>query len=234
MESKLFSRFDPKQKENEPFAKDLRQLLDLSTKQRCDVMSGMVLLAREKTERGKKTIYNEVSAKSGLMPLILLDSVGVVRFFVRAFLQEDTESDTPEAWASDLQTLELVDASQVAVFIEFFEGLRDQVLPELKQLAQERAYGAGVLPALQGSGTTVELRGVFEKPFSWGTALDDYEPELLDVIPVVSVHLSFDSGMPDEIWFQATPDEIELLIGEFRAALKAVEVLHNRSVQNKG
>jgi hypothetical protein len=97
-----------------------------------------------------------------------------------------------------------------------------------KLLARERAAESGVLPAFTGVSTTVELRGVFKKPYKLGSKIEDYTPELLSYRPIVSVAISVDGGVTKTFTFQATPDELKYIIAELQAAQKASTVLHSK------
>lgn len=228
MESVLFSGFDPHDKDNERFVTDLRQLISLSDSQLDAVLSAMPNLARVKVKAEEKEVLKRLEIETQLKLVEIGHVVDVLRFFISSMLADVTGDDAPEAWAADLEALEVLDADQARLFAKLFKRLKTECLPELDAIQKERSFGTGIFPSLKGAGTTVELRGIFDKPFSWGTSVEDYAPQLRDLVAVVSVHLMMDAGSPDEIWFQATPDEIELLIGELEAARKQADVLKNR------
>jgi len=228
MKSKLFSRFDLQDKDNEQFVKDLHQLLGLSEEQREFVLSAMPSLSRAIVKAAEKKVLDDLESQTHLKLVDIGHAVDIIRFFTRKMLDDVTEDDTPEAWAADLQSLKVLDAKQAEVFSKFLTRLKSDFLPELATIRKGLMYGAGILPSIKGGGTTVELRGVFDKTFSWGTSVEEYAPELRDLVAVVSVHLIFDQGLPDEIWFQATQDEIDLLISELQAARKQADMLKSR------
>lgn len=230
MKSKLFTNhFDLKDEKNEAFTKDLCQLLALSEAQRASVLAVIPPLSRSTTGAEDKRILDALSAETGLTLLELNDVVGVSKFLASRMLDDETKDDTPEQWASDLVEADILNEQESEACRAVLELLRAEHVEELRAIRKGRAYSVGVFPSLRKAGTTVELRGVFEEPYDWGKPLDEYTPQLNDVVPVVSIHLAMNGGSPDEIWFQASPEELDLLINKLQGAKKAVDVLKSRA-----
>lgn len=237
MESKLFARFDPESQGNEQFAKDLEQVLGLPQAQLDAILREAPALARAQTQADMREVVVRLE-RDGISPLTVQHATSLINFFARALLDEDTSADSPSQWAADLQDpdIGILAPDKASAFLEFVGRIKDDLLPELDSIRKQKTYGTGVLPSLKGGGTTVELRGIFREPYRWGSALSKYEPEVIGVVPVISVHIRLDAGTPNEIWFQATPEELDYLISEFQAAKTASAALqaHLREIEPAG
>ena len=113
----------------------------------------------------------------------------------------------------------------VSDFTDFMRVMKQRIESDILPVKTKQMYEEGVLPSLRSVGTTVELRGVFDKVYRSGTPLENYSPELKSITPVISIIISVTRGDPKEFMFQATPREIDSLIDHFEAAKKRAEIL---------
>jgi hypothetical protein len=130
-------------------------------------------------------------------------------------------------WAADLVELGMLDESLASRLATFLTAFREQVFPEVEAARRRREFATGVLPALKGTGVTVELRAVTDKHFQWGDDVSQFDPTIVETIPVISVLLGLDSGTPDSVTFQASPAICRDLISELEAALKTAEAFES-------
>jgi len=154
----------------------------------------------------------------------------ISRLFFRAFSDEATKDDTPDAIVGDLVTMGCLSVEKNR---ESLRELLSLIKKEAGWYDVERRVGAtraGLFPSLTGIGTTAELRGVYTRELEFGEEADSVAQETrLDkgkpFVPVISVALTLDSGIPDRFVFQASPECIEWLIEELRLALHKVLVI---------
>jgi hypothetical protein len=154
--------------------------------------------------------------------------VNFATFILSTLQEEDMTDEDPKLWTKDLISFGLLPSAGEERFYQYMIALRDSAFSKLDTLARERSAESGVLPAFTGVSTTVELRGVFKKPYKLGSKIEDYTPELLSYRPIVSVAISVDGGVTKTFTFQAAPDELKYIIAELQAAQKASTVLHSK------
>lgn len=187
-------------------------------------------------------IKERIEKVTGLPQTIFEHVMDFASFLIRQIEDEYVASDEPEAWVSDLQDLDLIKKGDADHFLAFAATVCSTAEAVHRQ-KRGRSYEAGVLPALSSAGATVELRGVFDKTYHWPQPVNEFNPELLGVAPIISVHIGLDSGNPNEIAFQASVEETEFLIAILQAALAdnrkllstvdAKTIIHDRTVQDK-
>lgn len=224
MTSLLFKEFDPKSKKNEQFAIDLSHALDLDPNAVSTLVDALPVLAASATKVETERVTGPLFEQTGLGLLDLEHIANVARFFLSQFDDDRLSADTDEVWADDLETQGLIDETTRPRFAQFLTAVR-AIYPRYRRASRIDTYKVGVLPYLHSCGTTVELRGVFGKAYEWGNDLGDYVPELVTAVPVISVRIGLDSGTPRQIVFQATPENMKLLVTSFQAALRDADTL---------
>lgn len=227
MNSRLFSRFDPETDENRALKKDLRSLLGLSTSARDACIRRLPDFLLAQTPEHTRRVLEDLENEERVSGLQSTSAFQLGRFFVRAMLRESTREDPAQAWADDLVELDLLSRPESALFVEIVERIRRDVLPSVGPELRQREYATGVLPSLASCGVTAELRGIVEEKFHWGNPVDEYRPNLLGVVPVVSIHIGVDSGPQKDFFFQASKSELQLLIDSLLAARVDLESLEN-------
>lgn len=228
MKSKLFGQFDPKDEDNKQFLSDLKVACELSTDQRHAITDTLPHLLSLIKAKEKEEATDALQKQTGASQLLIGHVSDFAGFFLRQMLDDRLKDEPFTVWSSDLIELGVLNRDQESAFLALLQDLKERTLPTLSKVKKQRVYGSGVLPSLKSCGTTVELRGVFDKPYRWGTSLAEYKPVLEDVVPVISVHITLDSGAISEIGFQMTPDEADLLISEFSAARVNARILSER------
>lgn len=227
--SKLFSRFDLDDKDNEPFRAHLRATLDLSAEQRdaCIEALPSLRLAQMSNERDK--ITGQLADKTGLTHVVLGHALNVMQFFLNKLIQvldEDLlQGDDSEKWAQDLIVRKCMSESERSTFIEMVNSLSEKVVPKVRGEVRRREFVNGVLPCFRSFGTTVEMRAVLKETYDWLQPYEDYSPEVLDVTPVVSMHIGLNRGTPSDVFFQVEERDLDLLINSLEATKKELFVL---------
>ncbi|MBN2559965.1 MAG: hypothetical protein JXQ75_03435 [Phycisphaerae bacterium] len=220
LKSRLFSKFDPAEKDNDLFGKHLRKALDLVPGQMVACIDALADLRLARIEPEKDRLLDSLERETRLPQTELAQVIAVTRFFLDRMLRDEYKHDTSEQWADDLVTLRQIEESTRPLFVSMVDRIRSDVLPKVESAIRRRAYGEGVLPGLKTCGTTVEMRAVQKGRYRWGTAIKEYEPRILDVAGVVSVHIGLNEGTPRDFYFQMSEDDLQLLIRELEAARK--------------
>lgn len=224
MESKLFSQFDPKDVKEDRFGEDISLLLSLSEKQLALISDNLESLLKTRTTAEAKPIIESLESKTGLARTTIERVITQLRFFISALYDEETKKDEPSLWAADLIELDLLPKESGPLFLKVIQFLKEN-FESLASLHRERRTESGVLPVFRGVDTTVELRAVLKNEYKLGTDVELFEPELQSMCSVVSVAISVDSGLNKNFTFQATPDELNYLISELRAAQKCASIM---------
>lgn len=228
MKSKLFGQFDPKDEKNKQFVTDVKAACQLSEAQRRAIAQALPALIASRTAKETEDRTAQLEKETGATRLTLGHAADLAAFFMRQFLDDDLKSEAIEDWCVDLVELGILGDVDCPVLVSFLQELKDKAVPAVSKVRKQRLYGAGVFPSMRSCGTTVELRGVFEKPYRWGTPLAEYKPVIEEVVPIISVHITLDSGHNSDVAFQVTPEEISLLIDELTAAKIDAKLLSER------
>jgi hypothetical protein len=229
MGSKLFSQFEVDREENKQFRSDLAVAMSLPQSQRSAVLDAFpdYIVAIDNEE--KKSVLRKLVATTSLTQTAIAHAFDLITFLLRQLNDEEVAADSSDAWAEDLVHAGALTDDQRAVFVEFVSRLRTELAPGLHAMARARREERGVLPFLRSTGTTVELRAITRSIYRWGTPVEDYRSSIEGVVPVVSIQLGFDSGMPSDVAFQMSVPLTERLIASLRAALEDVRALQSRT-----
>lgn len=227
MKSNLFSSFDPRDPANDKFASDLKRLLQTDQTQRDLLLQAFPELYREESAIRREPHLSDLAEKTGLDRLTIRSATAFLAFMVDQLYDEriNAAADSPESWTEDLVSLGVIESDLAPTFTGFMRAVKRLTEQELLSIKRERLAGAGVLPALIGIGTTVELRGIFEGGHTFRTPVAEYTPRLKGITSIVSVAISLDMGSPSQFGFQATPNDLDLLIGALESAKKEVTTL---------
>jgi hypothetical protein len=223
MRTILFTSFDPTSEANKQFVRDLRTFLKMNSDIRLAVLGLTINVLNERTEKGRRDTIEKFSNEKRLPLPEILSAAESCRFLIYALAKDECRDDKSPDLGEDLRELTGLTAQETAAFVETIDKIRSDFLEIYRTTRKKRVYEAGVLPSLKSCGNTVEFRAIIEDRFRFGMVADDYHPRILGYAPVISVHLSTDSGFVDDFSFQASPQEISLLIDNLRAALREAE-----------
>ncbi len=228
MKSRLFTTVfdDPDAEKAKAFAKHLRELLDLSEKDRqvCVDSYPEIKAARSPTEEHK--LVSELASRSAIPRHTLVHALTVVNFLVDALLSEAFPDDDYEHWADDLRELGWVDGNSQPVFDALLERLIS-ARSELQFQQLERGATGGVLPCFNSLGCTVEVRPIRKEILRWGQPVDTYTPEILGTVAVASIHIGVDVDTAKDFYFQADEQQIDNIIDSLRAVKKEMTALRD-------
>ncbi|MEM9462651.1 MAG: hypothetical protein AAGF11_51360 [Myxococcota bacterium] len=216
-QSALFSQFDLSEDENREFEPDLRRLLELDAHVREKLLER---LPRWFVLRIGDALAREFAEQFGVPQSTVLGTLRCYDFFVRNLLH-DNNDDTIEQWVTDLTAM-------LGLHKEESEQLRSALAPlgtlPLEEVAGQLARRQpGVLPEFDAIETTVELRAVFGRSFILGERLSSYEPEVRDLVPIVSMAMSTDTQ--EHLRVQLHVDDLRLVVDKLQAALREAEAL---------
>jgi hypothetical protein len=226
MKSKLFSAFDIDHDDNKQFKRDMGIVGKMSVDQLEAIAAALPALAAVKTVRERKPLYDKLSKTTGLSLAELARAIDLGVFFVRS-IREDKEfgSDNPDAWVSDLLERGVVNQNDMGSVQRYLHLLKESVVPQVNEEQNRRRATARVFPSFKGSSTCVGLRAVLKDEYELGMPLEDFRPQVSAMTPIISVLITVDAG--DDLAFQATPDELELLIGSLQSAVKSASAMED-------
>lgn len=227
MKSNLFSSFDPKDKSNDKFIDDMKRLMETNETQRNLILQAFPELYQEESVSKREPLINDLAQKTGLNRLAIGSAYAIIDFMVDQLDNErvNVAADSPESWTDDLLSLGILEPDLAPAFTDFMRAIKQRAGKDLLSIRKERVYGAGILPRLVGMGTTVELRGIFDKEYHLGIPIAEYAPQMRSVTPIISILISVNRGYPRDFMFQATQNDVDALIGALEAAKKEVMTL---------
>ena len=214
------------------FKRDLADLLKLSREARVALAQAAVRSFTAQTDREKQAIRDDLVRRFESEAVSLGGPFNLLKFFGEAFLSDPADdpiaNDDPQSIASDLAKMEDVLPKSV-------DGAADslsQVLKAVKQGAvglrdtvRRMRFETGVLPSFKGIGTTVEVRAVMATEYEWGKSVEEYTPALAEIVGVASIRIKLARSQPEAFCFQATNDELKILIDSLRATQKELQLL---------
>lgn len=248
LESRLFSTALLEQKGFDSFRKDVEIVSAVEPKNWEAIVDLVVGLIKDsppaKSGRARTEILAELST-SGLLPKPQ-SLHGIIRFskyILSSLSDSDYKEDSVDSIVNDLVTLECFERFEDADVEKRRQSIHLLITLLKKETGwyhEERLreeFQDGLLPALEGMKTTVELRGVFERDIEAGESADDLKGQIglyanLKVVPVISIALTMDSGTPKRLCFQSSIENLELLIEELKFAREKSLVLE-RAFKNK-
>lgn len=231
MRSRLFRTFHLDLRDNEQFVHDLRQLLELSPPSQQKAIDTLKQIAVASTSQQEQSLLEELVKQTDEPAASVYDAIDSLRFFYDSLTSPESNSDTAEEIVDDLQSLGVIGADRRPVLLRIVEQVKE-ASDELRYDALERRAAAGPLPTLRGIGASADLRAVTSKPYASNIAVDDYTPQVIGTVGMISVSIRTSSATPEAYGFQMTRDGAELFVKVIRAALKDLDALTNFSSQN--
>jgi hypothetical protein len=225
MNSRLFSTFDFLNPDNEGFIRDIKKASSISGEELSILLPFFIELKKAKTKLDEEELFNELEQKV-VLPLSLINDVFSLANFLLKIIKDDEKilNDSISDWNNDLVDNNIIEIQNSKNLEVFFSFLRENIYPKFKETVNKAHYENGVLPAIQSIGTTIEVRAVLEKELELGGDIDEYNPNIIDTVPIVSIKIGLDSGIINEICFQATLKDLDYIIGELQGAKKGLNL----------
>lgn len=227
MKSRLISAvFDDRESNDaRAFKRHVGEMIGLKEQDREACLEALPSIRLGTTRSERKRQSDSLAAALGITHHKVEHTLVVMLFFVDALLSRDVPDSDPPLWVDDLEELGCVDRAARPVLETVLARIRSVVVPQIQAEVRRRRAAGGVLPCLTGCGVTIEIRAVREDFYRWGTPIEDYEPHILDTVPVASIHIGMDEGMPSDFYFQADEDDLDQLINMLHAAKKDMRAL---------
>lgn len=213
----------------EAFKKDIEFLSEIHPEKIESIFDFIKKAICTLTEKEEIEIYDEM-LKQEAVPIrqTAVLSHRAINFFFEKFYDEKTKEDTLEEIFSDLIVLGFKEENLQS--IKKLLTLIKQNSEWYEQYRLKKSFSAGLFPYLKGIGTTVELRGIFNRGIYIGEKIDSYIKDVKinkdnPLVPIISISITLDSGTPDRFCFQASPEKVEWLIEELKSALHKSKML---------
>jgi len=199
----------------------IRKLDDLNLEKIVDSLKGVIIAS---TEKEKHKLIDEIVEKKLVEDYSIISALyRIAKYFFGKFTEDDTKEDNPKDIAVDIAKKLNYKDEEISVI----EKLLILIKKESGWYEQEElieTFESGLFPNIKSIGTTVELRGVFNREIKFGEEIKDYSKDLRinkesSVVPTISVAITLDSGTPNRFCFQDSPENIRWLINKLEAAL---------------
>lgn len=153
----------------------------------------------------------------------------VSEFFLSQFVSNgDARGDNPSDLVDDLNEPFHLDADAAEGLIYYFQALKEKAKTKGDVISATKSTAHSCLPNLVSLTTVLDYRIVFKNPYSKGTAVDAYVPEVYGAIPIGIIELNFgDEEEVKKVAFQADEKAIQVLISNLEALLKQVKATRN-------
>lgn len=193
------------------------------------IIDSIKKIIRAKTEKDELKIQETMIAE-GLVPNLQVSTSirRLINYFFRIFYDDLTKDDLPENIASDFVAFGANSENK---------NLIEKLLLQVKQESEwyneyqtKKSFEQGLFPSLARMGTTVELRGVFDCEIEGDEKLEEYTQRVTlekdcPIVSVISIAITLNSGTPDRFVFQASPEEVKLMIERLKASLHKAQML---------
>jgi len=210
---------------------DLTRKIDISKVDELIPFLKKLISANNKKEKNK--VIDEIIEQKLIEDYPIVYSFHrVSKYFFDKFTEDDTEKDTPEDITWDISKRLEIDEAELAAIQKLLVSIKKNS-EWYKQKELKEIFEKGLFPNIKSIGTTVELRGVFNREIKYGEKIEEYSDileieEKNPVIPTISVAISLDSGTPERFCFQDSPENIEWLINKLQAALLKTKKLKDK------
>lgn len=212
LRTKFFRGFDPTLPSNSSFAEDIQHLMsmDVTTLHGCiDVLARVAVAGSAAAAREIADDFLKAHPQVGVMRAIRC----------LEFLSRVGRTEKAEEIASDIQVIAPSAADQKDKLLGVIVRLREVLSHELPK--RRALIGAG--PTFESIFTTVDIRAVQNSRFEFGHDLAAYSPTVDDVVGIISVRISRDLG--DDLFFQATKQQVDEIVTHLQATLKDLDAL---------
>lgn len=215
------------------FKADINVLKESEESKIKDALEYVKKIFNSRTKKERFEIYDEaVESKAVGSHTVIYTLVRISRYFFEKFTEEDTKEDSPEIILDDIQKGLGIEKDKLNTIKTLLELLKDEY-EWYKQKELKEDFEKGLFPNLKGIGTTVGLRGVFNREIKFGETVDKYskEVEINDespLVPTITMSITLDSGTPNRFVFQISPRNAEWLNEELKAALHKTKLLKEK------
>ena len=201
------------------------ELIKIPNKQEA-VLSALPGIYMTASTRQRRLLVESLANEHKIGLDAVVKAIGLLTFFLDAFTNRDLPADDYKSWGADLVEDGAITAAEQPAVDSLVAELRDKTVPAIKPKAMRQAAEGGVLPTFEGCGFTVEVRGVRENFYRRGMDVQrEYEPEVVDHVPIASFHIAIDAGYPRDFYFQIGLDDIDYVINMLTAAKRDIAAL---------
>jgi len=219
MKTRLFSTFDVQHENNKGFLDDLRKIKSLSKEKLSVLINSFPEFKDISIKIEKRKFFDDLQKKTDLSYNIISSVFDVTNFFLKRIDNDERIlDDNILDWITELVDYKAFEKEYANIYELYFTLLREDIYPKFKQITSKTYYESGVLPSIKSIGTTLEMRAILDREIELGENVENYNPRIIDIVPIVSIKIGLDSGVPDEISFQVSQKKLDYLIGEFEAS----------------
>jgi hypothetical protein len=220
LKSKTFSTrvFDASQRE--VMRADIGAVIDLGTGRFATLVPALIEYLTTVSKPEQRRIEERCVAEQGRGPFMA--AVRFSSFFFPILARDRPPVDQPDDLASDMVALTMAAPEGQSQLVALLGALSTGVQSFRRHRSQRKA-SIGVIPALVGMETSVELRAVFDTSLEFGEKSSEIEDDIstVELIPVVSISLKLSNAeQPTKLAFQATPEIVEGFLEELRLAVR--------------
>jgi hypothetical protein len=227
MKSRFLSSFDMSSEDNKGFIEDLNSILGLSKENQKSITNQVVKILSISVSKPRYDLIDELVSKTGLTHIMVVKTINISRFFLRAFNDDENKNDTPELVVADLIDLTAIPENYEKSAIDFISYLLENNLESYRGLVLKNTSAVGVLPVFKSIGSTIELRPIMKNEYPLGTDVDKFKPEISGFIPIVSLAIETDETNSKPTIFQLEPSDVDILINKFESIKKELAILKN-------
>lgn len=232
-QSKTFMFGFPEGEQFNAFKDDINIIKTFDSSKFEEIIKHIKRIILADTEKEEYKIYNEIVESKLIENHSIINSFHkIVNSFLKSFSDENAKDDSPEIIIRDISKKLKIEEEELSSIKNLLTLIKQNV-EWYKQKELKESFEKGLFPFLKGIGTTVELRGVFNREIKLGEDINSYAKEIEinkenPVIPTISISINLDSGTPNRFCFQSSPENIEWLIEELKAALHKSKMLEEK------
>lgn len=216
----------------EAFKEDVQNIIDFKSAEFERIMDFVKRIIITESDKEEQELFSKaVESKLVNNKTTIISFHRLMTFFWSKFYDEKNKGDEPKTIIKDIANSINIDINELGSIEKLIELVKKES-SWFDEYKLTNSISVGLFPFLKGIGTTVELRGVFNRQLKFGEKADDYMNSVKiyydnPVTPVITIALTLDSGTPDRFCFQASPERIEWLIEELKASLYKMKILEN-------
>lgn len=223
LKSKLFRSFDLEDDIGKALRTDIALLARLDEPSRQALLDELVNVHTASTHEDRLQLIEGIAAKTPLSVVDVAHAYRPLVLLLETFVTHGADNSV-ELIGEDLRTTELSNEGTHETLVRTVTRVRE-IASQASARIERAVASYQVLPNLRTIQASVELRAIVDEEYDSSFSVEEYAPTVRDTAGIVSVRLQLDAGPTPDVFFQATPEVVAVLVHRLSAALKELGAL---------
>ena len=201
----------------------IRTLAQLSADEASTVLRFAPSYEKAYVGRVQQEVADEAAERAGMEHRAAHTALAAATYLAKAFADGPATHDSPEDVADALYEREFIPEESVPRLIQVLRHIREEIAPEVFYEQRKFDAASSGAPILQQWNMQTNYRPVLRDGYKIYSDVDDYQPELLGVVPVVTARMTVGQENQHTISFQFPRDQLDSMIAQLESLKKEFE-----------